>query len=104
MVTTIDRKAILDAANTLWALGKGKDPDVAPAVAFYLLEKAMEQVSDQKLKDLLTRAAAQLHFQAEAERLANRILADQASLAEVQKKILADQQLKYLSGDIHQAL
>ena len=103
MLTEQQKRLALNAAATLWAIGKKKVPDQSVETALLGLS-SIKDVDDAKLNELLAQAATQLHARARVAQLDREIAERNAERAGLEKIMKADQDLKDHASAIYRHL
>jgi hypothetical protein len=102
MLTDLQMRLALIAANTIWAIGKGKVPEHSAETALLGLTSVISEIDDEDLKELLIPVATQLHAHARLAQLDREIAerdAERIKLKEVKEE---GQALKNKSSAVYE--
>lgn len=103
MLTDKQKAAIRNAADTLYAIGKGKEPDLSPDVALASIDAILNEITDHRVKEAATRVISQLYIHTKAAVLREDIEVKKLELAALEARTMKAEDLKHLASDLHQA-
>ena len=103
-IVQADKRVLYQIAETLCAIGEGKIPSFVEADALAATAKELSRTQISPLRNLLVRTQSVLEARAKVRELEAEIEEKTAQLKALQGELLARQQLKYLSFDIHELI